>query len=128
MISFFIPPLQTGFDIAVASEIMAILALADSLEDMKKRLARMVVGTSHCGRAVTAEDLVCITLWSLCLQAVGILNYKISVGAGGFQRRDWPQQIIRSNLFIKKNAAYEMQQMAKSLVRKHFHQQIRVLI
>lgn len=51
--------LQTGFDIAVASEIMAILALADSLADMKNRLARMVVGTSRSGQPVTAEDLVC---------------------------------------------------------------------
>lgn len=52
--------LQTGFDIAVASEIMAILALADSLGDMKNRLARMVVGTSRSGQPITAEDLVCI--------------------------------------------------------------------
>uniref|UniRef100_A0A669CKF2 formate--tetrahydrofolate ligase n=1 Tax=Oreochromis niloticus TaxID=8128 RepID=A0A669CKF2_ORENI len=51
---------ETGFDIAVASEIMAILALADSLEDMKNRLARMVVGTSCSGQPITAEDLVCI--------------------------------------------------------------------
>lgn len=58
------PTLQTGFDIAVASEIMAILALADSLEDMKNRLARMVVGTSRSGQPVTAEDLVCVTVWS----------------------------------------------------------------
>uniref|UniRef100_A0A669CZ02 formate--tetrahydrofolate ligase n=1 Tax=Oreochromis niloticus TaxID=8128 RepID=A0A669CZ02_ORENI len=48
---------ETGFDIAVASEIMAILALADSLEDMKNRLARMVVGTSCSGQPITAEDL-----------------------------------------------------------------------
>ncbi|XP_069014299.1 monofunctional C1-tetrahydrofolate synthase, mitochondrial [Embiotoca jacksoni] len=48
---------ETGFDIAVASEIMAILALSDSLKDMKTRLARMVVGTSRSGRPVTAEDL-----------------------------------------------------------------------
>ncbi|KAG7239205.1 hypothetical protein INR49_029957 [Caranx melampygus] len=48
---------ETGFDIAVASEIMAILALADSLEDMKNRLARMVVGTSRSGQPITTEDL-----------------------------------------------------------------------
>uniref|UniRef100_A0A671WMK5 formate--tetrahydrofolate ligase n=1 Tax=Sparus aurata TaxID=8175 RepID=A0A671WMK5_SPAAU len=48
---------EVWFDIAVASEIMAILALADSLEDMKNRLARMVVGTSRSGEPVTAEDL-----------------------------------------------------------------------
>lgn len=65
---------QTGFDIAVASEIMAILALADSLEDMKNRLARMVVGTSRCGQPVTAEDLVRTTVWSLHSRTVGILT------------------------------------------------------
>ncbi|XP_047244627.1 monofunctional C1-tetrahydrofolate synthase, mitochondrial isoform X1 [Girardinichthys multiradiatus] len=48
---------ETGFDIAVASEIMAILALADSLMDMKNRLARMVVGTSRSGEPIKAEDL-----------------------------------------------------------------------
>uniref|UniRef100_A0A3Q3X703 formate--tetrahydrofolate ligase n=1 Tax=Mola mola TaxID=94237 RepID=A0A3Q3X703_MOLML len=48
---------ETGFDIAVASEIMAILALADGLEDMRNRLACMVVGTSCSGQPVTAEDL-----------------------------------------------------------------------
>ncbi|XP_062857530.1 monofunctional C1-tetrahydrofolate synthase, mitochondrial [Trichomycterus rosablanca] len=48
---------QTQFDIAVASEIMAILALTDSLADMKTRLGRMVVGTSRSGRPVTANDL-----------------------------------------------------------------------
>ncbi|TNN68486.1 Monofunctional C1-tetrahydrofolate synthase, mitochondrial [Liparis tanakae] len=48
---------ETGFDIAVASEIMAILALADGLEDMRTRLARMVVGTSRSGQPVSAEDL-----------------------------------------------------------------------
>lgn len=66
--------LQTGFDIAVASEIMAILALADSLEDMKNRLARMVVGTSRSGQPVTAEDLVCVTVWSFHSESVGILK------------------------------------------------------
>lgn len=43
---------------------MAILALADGLEDMKTRLARMVVGTSRGGQPVTAEDLVRLAIWS----------------------------------------------------------------
>jgi formyltetrahydrofolate synthetase len=47
----------TGFDITVASEIMAILALTTSLPDMRERLGRMVFGTNHQGQAVTAEDL-----------------------------------------------------------------------
>ena len=48
---------RTGFDITVASEIMAILALTSSLEDMRERLGRMVIGTNRAGQAVTAEDL-----------------------------------------------------------------------
>lgn len=46
---------------------MAILALADGLEDMKTRLARMVVGTSRGGQPVTAEDLVRLATWSFSL-------------------------------------------------------------
>ncbi|HEY1241841.1 MAG TPA: formate--tetrahydrofolate ligase [Bryobacteraceae bacterium] len=47
----------TGFDISVASEIMAILALTTSLGDMRERLGRMVVGASRAGVPVTADDL-----------------------------------------------------------------------
>ncbi len=48
---------ETGFDITVASEIMAILALTTSLEDTRQRLGRIVIGISKDGDAVTAEDL-----------------------------------------------------------------------
>ncbi|GAB4501605.1 MAG: formate--tetrahydrofolate ligase [Anaerolineales bacterium] len=48
---------RTGFDITVASEIMAILALTTSLADMRERLGAMVIGTNHLGEAITAEDL-----------------------------------------------------------------------
>uniref|UniRef100_A0A671P3T2 formate--tetrahydrofolate ligase n=1 Tax=Sinocyclocheilus anshuiensis TaxID=1608454 RepID=A0A671P3T2_9TELE len=48
---------QTQFDIAVASEIMAILALTDGLADMRARLGRMVVGSSRNGQPITADDL-----------------------------------------------------------------------
>lgn len=49
---------QTQFDIAVASEIMAILALTSSLSDMKERLGKIVVANNSKGQPVTAEDLV----------------------------------------------------------------------
>lgn len=52
-------PRDTGFDISVASEIMAVLALTTSLEDMRERLGRMVIGMSRAGLPVTAEDLGC---------------------------------------------------------------------
>jgi formyltetrahydrofolate synthetase len=48
---------RTGFDITVASEIMAILALTTDLTDMRNRLGRMVIGTDRKGNAITAEDL-----------------------------------------------------------------------
>ena len=50
-------PRQTGFDISVSSEVMAILALADGLDDMRKRLGRIIIGTDKSGKPVTAEDL-----------------------------------------------------------------------
>jgi methylenetetrahydrofolate dehydrogenase (NADP+)/methenyltetrahydrofolate cyclohydrolase/formyltetrahydrofolate synthetase/formate--tetrahydrofolate ligase len=50
-------PRQTGYDITVASEAMAILALATSMDDMRQRLARMVVATDSKGQPITAEDL-----------------------------------------------------------------------
>uniref|UniRef100_A0A674IA24 Monofunctional C1-tetrahydrofolate synthase, mitochondrial n=1 Tax=Terrapene triunguis TaxID=2587831 RepID=A0A674IA24_9SAUR len=57
---------QAQFDIAVASEIMAILALTTSLADMKERLGKMVVANDKNGQPVTAEDLVFSSfLWLL---------------------------------------------------------------
>lgn len=50
-------PRQTGFDMAVASEVMAILALAENLHDLRRRLGRIVVAYTYDGKPVTAEDL-----------------------------------------------------------------------
>ena len=50
-------PRETGFDITVASEMMAILCLASDLEDMKKRLGEIVVAYTRGGRAVRAKEL-----------------------------------------------------------------------
>jgi len=50
-------PRETGFDITVASEVMAILALASDLRDLRQRLARIIVGQTREGKPVTAEDL-----------------------------------------------------------------------
>lgn len=48
---------ETGFDISVASECMAILALSNDLGDMRERLGRMVVATSKRGEPVTCDDI-----------------------------------------------------------------------
>ncbi len=52
-------PREAGFDISVASEVMAILALTTSLKDLRQRLGRIVIGTTYEGKPVTAEDLKC---------------------------------------------------------------------
>ena len=49
--------LQTNYYVSVASELMAILALATSLEDMRARIANIVIGQSRSGEPVTADDL-----------------------------------------------------------------------
>ncbi|KAM0000014.1 putative formate--tetrahydrofolate ligase [Helianthus debilis subsp. tardiflorus] len=48
---------ETGFDISVASEIMAVLALTTSLSNMRERLGKMVIGNSKSGDPITADDL-----------------------------------------------------------------------
>ena len=50
-------PRESGFDITVASEIMAILCLAEDFEDLRERLARIVIGYRRDKSAVTARDL-----------------------------------------------------------------------
>jgi formate--tetrahydrofolate ligase len=61
-------PRETGFDITAASEVMAILCLANDLPDLKARLGRIVVGYSHEGAPITARDL----------QAVGAMSALLS--------------------------------------------------
>ncbi|MBU1031905.1 formate--tetrahydrofolate ligase, partial [Patescibacteria group bacterium] len=48
---------ETGYDITVASEVMAILALTSGLKDLRNRLGKIVIGTTLEGKPVTAEDL-----------------------------------------------------------------------
>ena len=47
----------TGFDISVASELMAILALTTSLQDLRERIGHIVIGTNKAGEAISVEDL-----------------------------------------------------------------------
>ncbi len=61
-------PRETGFDIAVASEVMAILALTTGLKDLRERLERVVVGYTYDGEAVTAGDLKCAGAMTVLLR------------------------------------------------------------
>jgi len=61
-------PREAGFDITVASEVMAILALTTGLKDLRQRLARIVVGSTYDGKPVTAEDLKCAGAMTVLLK------------------------------------------------------------
>ncbi|RKY01610.1 formate--tetrahydrofolate ligase, partial [Candidatus Poribacteria bacterium] len=61
-------PRETRFDIAVASEVMAILALATSLKDLRERIGRIVIGFTYDGKPVTAEDLKCAGAMTVLLK------------------------------------------------------------
>ncbi|MEN6567720.1 MAG: formate--tetrahydrofolate ligase [Veillonellales bacterium] len=50
-------PRESGFDITVASEMMAILCLARGLDDMKQRIGKIIIGYTYDNRPVTAQDL-----------------------------------------------------------------------
>jgi formate--tetrahydrofolate ligase len=50
-------PRESGFEITAASEVMAVLALADSLADLRRRLGRLIVGLDRDGEPVTAEQI-----------------------------------------------------------------------
>lgn len=50
---------ETGFDITVASEIMAILALSKDLKDLRERVGKMVIGLNVDGEPITCEDICC---------------------------------------------------------------------
>ncbi len=61
-------PRETGYDISVASEVMAILALTTSLKDLRQKLGKMVVATTHDEKPVTAEDLKCAGAMTVLLR------------------------------------------------------------
>ncbi len=50
-------PRESGFDITAASELMAVLALARDIHDLRARIARLIVGYARDGRPITAEDI-----------------------------------------------------------------------
>jgi len=64
-------PRETGFDITAASEVMAVLCLADGIPDLKARLGRIVVGYDREGRPVTSKDVGAVgAMAALLAQAI----------------------------------------------------------
>lgn len=59
---------EDGFDISVASEVMAILCLADDITDLKARLSKMIIGYTYANKPVTAADLDAVGSMALLLK------------------------------------------------------------
>jgi formyltetrahydrofolate synthetase len=73
-------PRQTGFDITVASEVMAILALTTSLRDLRERLGRIIIGMDKKGKPVTAEDLGAAGAMAVLMKDAVMPNLMQTVG------------------------------------------------
>ncbi len=84
-----IVPREDGFDITVASEVMAIFCLATSLEDLKRRLGNIIIGYNKEGKPVTAHDLkaegaMCVLLKdAFCPNLVQTLEHTPAIIHGG---------------------------------------------
>lgn len=81
---------DTGFDITVASEIMAVLALTTSLRDMRERLGKMVIGMSKAGLPVTADDMgvagaLCVLMKDAIMPTLMQVNSMIAYNSTCFQ-------------------------------------------
>jgi formate--tetrahydrofolate ligase len=74
-------PRETGFDITAASEVMAVLCLAEGPEDLRERLSRLLVGLDYDGRAVTAADLKAVGSMMVLLENALLPNL-VQTGEG----------------------------------------------
>ena len=106
---------ETGFDIAVASEVMAILALTTSLKDLRERLERIVVGYTYDGKAVTAGDLKCAGAMAVLLKDAikpniiqTLENTPVFVHAGPFANIAHGNSSILADMMATKLADYTL--------------------
>ena len=106
-------PRETGFDIAVASEVMAVLALTTGLKDLREKLSRIIVGYTHDGNAVTAEDLKCAGAMAMLLRDAikpniiqTLENTPVFVHAGPFANVAHGNSSILADMMATKLADY----------------------
>ncbi len=106
-------PRQTGFDITVASEIMAALALTTSLKDLRKRLGKIIIGLNTDKRPVTAEDLKCAGAMTVLMRDAikpnlmqTIENNPVLVHAGPFANIAHGNSSIIADLIATRAAEY----------------------
>jgi len=89
--------MSSGFNIAVSSEVMAILAVANDLQDMRERMGKIVVAYDQRGNPVTTEDLdVAGAMTAWMVEAINpnlmqtIEGQPVFVHAGPFANSNWP--------------------------------------
>jgi len=106
-------PRQTGFDITVASEIMAILALSKDIHDLRKRLGKIIIGETLRGKPVTAEDLRCAGAMTVLLKDAvkptlmqTLENTPVLVHAGPFANIAHGNSSIIADLVAIRNTEY----------------------
>ena len=106
-------PRQTGFDITVASEIMAALALTTSLKDLRTRLGKIIIGLDTEKRPVTAEDLKCAGAMTVLMRDAikpnlmqTIENNPVLVHAGPFANIAHGNSSIIADLIATRSAEY----------------------
>ena len=106
-------PRQTGFDITVASEIMAVLALCTDLGDLRARLGRIIIGESRGGAPVTAEDLKCAGAMTVLMKDAikptllqTVENTPVLVHAGPFANIAHGNSSIIADLIATRTSEY----------------------
>ncbi|CCD22919.1 trifunctional formate-tetrahydrofolate ligase/methenyltetrahydrofolate cyclohydrolase/methylenetetrahydrofolate dehydrogenase MIS1 NDAI_0A07650 [Naumovozyma dairenensis CBS 421] len=112
---------KTGFDITVASELMAILALSKDLKDMRERVSRVVIGFNHNKEPITAEDVHCAgAICALLKDAIkpnlmqSLEGTPVLVHAGPFANIS-----IGASSVIADRVALKLMGKRKSLVEQH---------
>lgn len=101
------PCQQAQFDISVASEIMAVLALTSSLEDMRDRLGKMVVASSKKGEPISTEDLVGPGVIPLCLYSQPLSAATDNTNYGVVKILQLTNEVIWSFYLVNKYEIYK---------------------
>ena len=99
-----------GFDITVATETMAVFCLADSLADLKARLARMIVGYTYDGAPVTAAQLNAVGAMAALLKDAILSGRDLRADETLQKHADWAEALQGRYTFTPENTEQILQQ------------------
>ena len=103
-------PRDDGFDITVATETMAVFCLADSLADLKARLARMIVGYTYDGAPVTAAQLNAVGAMAALLKDAILSGRALRADETLQKHADWAEALQGRYTFTPENTEQILQQ------------------